>query len=144
MPELNTVRIALLSSTSITIGTNSNGTKIDLLLVPTGFKCVITEIVLRSPSGTLAGCNDVDFGVGAACATQAFLNNVTNIEDMTSESDFMRLTTSGDDYKMIDGADATVANRTFGIYVVAGATTAGAIVQIDVFGYMWSTSDSGA
>jgi len=137
MADMKEKGIALLNSKSVTIGTNSNATKTILYTVPEGKDCIITEVILRNPSGTLAGCTDVDFGVGATCATQAFLNNETGIGDMTATTDFMRLVTSSDDYKVIDGDDATAANREFGIYVVAGATAAAATVTIDVFGYIF-------
>ncbi len=137
MADLKDIAIALLSSTSITIGDNSNGTKIDLYIVPDAKICIITDVILHTPSGTLAGCNDVDFGTGPAAATQAFLNNVTNIEDMTSALDYMRLVATGNDYKFINGAEADPDDRTFGIYVVTGATTDAATVTIDVFGYLY-------
>jgi hypothetical protein len=129
--------LMLLSSTSVTMGTNANGSKQILYTVPYGKDCVVTEVIIRNPSGTLAGCNDVDFGVGAACATQAFLNNETGIIDVTATDDFMRLVTSSNDYKVIDGSDTTMANTQFGIQIIAGATAAAATATIDVFGYIF-------
>lgn len=126
--------IALLSSTSVTMGTNANGTKQILYPVPYGKDAIISELHIRNPSGTLAGCNDVDFGTGAACATQNFLNNETGIVDMTATDDFMRLVTSSDDYKVIDGSAAAAVDREFGIQIIAGATAAAATAIIDVFG----------
>ena len=137
MADMKEKGIALLSSTSVTMGTNANGTKQILYYVPVGKDAIITEVIIRNPSVTLDGCNDVDFGVGAACATQAFLNNETGIIDMTSATDFMRLVTSSNDYKVIDGSDATAANREFGIQIIAGATAAAATATIDVFGYIF-------
>ncbi len=129
--------LALLSSTSVTMGTNANGTKQILYTVPDGKDCVVTEVIIRNPSGTLAGCNDVDFGTGAACATLNFLNNETGIIDVTATDDFMRLVTSSDDFKVIDGSAAAAVDREFGIQIIAGATAAAATATIDVFGYIF-------
>jgi len=137
MADVKEKVLSLLSSTSVTMGTNANGTKQILYSVPNGKDCVITEVIIRNPSATMSGCNDVDFGVGIACATQAFLNNETGIVDMTSTTDYMRLTTSGDDYKVIDGSDATLVNSQFGIQIITGATSAAATATIDVFGYIF-------
>jgi len=129
--------IMLLSSTSVTMGTNANGTKQILYTVPSGKDCVVTEVIIRNPSGTLAGCNDVDFGTGAACATLNFLNNETGIIDVTATDDYMRLVTSSDDFKVIDGSAAGAVDREFGIQIIAGATAAAATATIDVFGYIF-------
>ena len=129
--------LALLSSTSVTMGTNANGTKQILYSVPYGKDCVVTEVIIRNPSGTLAGCNDVDFGTGVACATQNFLNGETGIIDVTATDDFMRLVTSSDDYKVIDGSAAAAVDREFGIQIIAGATAAAQTATIDVFGYIF-------
>ena len=137
MADLKEKGIALLSSTSVTMGTNANGTKQILYPVPYGKDCIITDVIIRNPSASLAGCNDVDFGVGAACATQAFLNNETGIVDMTATTDYMRLVAVSDEYSVIDGSDATAANREFGIQIIAGATSAAATATIDVFGYLF-------
>lgn len=129
--------IVLLSSKSITIGTNSDGTKIDLYTPPSGKDGIVEYVILRNPSGTLAGCNDVNFGVGAG-TTGSWIDAETGIEDMTATSDYMVLERTNhisNEFSVIDGDDATANNRTFGIYVVAGATAAAATVTIDTFGY---------
>jgi len=130
--------IALLESTSVTMGTNANSTKQILYTVPAGKKCIITNVIIRNPSASLAGCNDVDFGVGAACATESFLNHETGIVDMTTATtDFMNLVAVSDEYSIIDGDAAAAVDREFGIYIVAGATSAAATATIDVFGYLF-------
>lgn len=130
--------IALLESTSVTMGTNANSTKQILYTVPAGKKCIITNVIIRNPSASLAGCNDVDFGVGAACATESFLNHETGIVDMTTATtDFMNLVAVSDEYSIIDGDAVNAVDREFGIYIVAGATSAAATATIDVFGYLF-------
>ena len=128
--------MAMLSSESVTMGTAANGTKQILYTVPSGKDGIILGALIHNPTASLAGCNDVDFGVGAACATQAFLNNETGIADMTSTTDYMWLTAESNDYKVIDGDDATAANREFGIYIVAGSTLA-ATATIKTFGIIF-------
>jgi len=139
MSDAKTKGIALLSSTSITIGTNSNTTKIDLYTVPPGYNGIVEYVILREPSATLAGCNDCNFGVGAG-TTGSWIDAEAGIEDMTATNDYMvleRTSHISNEFSVIDGDDATANNRTFGIYVVAGATGAAYTVTIDVFGYIF-------
>jgi hypothetical protein len=131
--------IMLLSSTLITIGTNSNATKIDFYTVPPGSNGIVEYVILREPSGTLAGCNDVNFGVGAG-TTGSWIDGETGIEEMTATNDYMvleRTSHISNEFSVIDGDDATANNRTFGAYIVAGATQADATVTVDTFGYIF-------
>lgn len=131
--------VSLLSSTSIVIGTNSNGTKLDLYTVPSGKNGIIEYIILREPSSTLAAANDLNFGIGAG-TTGSWIDNETGVVDMTATDDYMvleRTTHISNEFSVIDGDNATANNRTFGIYVVAGAAGATATVTIDVFGYIF-------
>jgi len=140
MADVKEKGIALLSSTTgVIVGTNGNAAKTILYTVPAGKRAIITHVILRDPSVTLAGCNDVDFGTGIASATENFLNNETGIVDMTAVTDFMVLTAESNEYTIIDGDNATANMREFGIYVVAGATSAAATVTIDVFGYLFDS-----
>jgi len=109
-----------------------------LYTAPEGKRCIVTHVVIRDPSATLAGCDDVDFGTGAACATQNFLNNETGIGDMTDTTDYMVLTAGSDEYTIIDGDAAAAVDREFGIYPVDGSDGA-ATATIDVFGYLFDS-----
>lgn len=129
----------LKTTTGVIVGTNGNGAKTILHTCPAGKRMIPVFVILRDPSASLAGCNDVDFGTGAACATENFINNETGIVDMTATTDYMILTTSSDEYTIIDGDAAAAVDREFGIYVVAGATSAAATVTIDVFGYLFDS-----
>lgn len=131
--------VCLLSSTSITIGTNSNATKIDLYTVPSGKNGIVEYIILREPSGTLVGADDLNFGIGAG-TTGSWIDAEAGVVDMTATDDYMVLERTNhisNEFSVIDGDNATANNRTFGIYVVAGATAAAATVTIDVFGYIF-------
>ena len=129
----------LKSNAGVVMGTDANGTKQILYTCPEGKRCIPVFVIIRDPSGTLVGCNDVDFGSGAACATENFINNETGIVDMTATTDYMILTTSSDEYTIIDGDAAAAVDREFGIQVIAGATQADATATIDVFGYLFDS-----
>lgn len=132
--------IALLGTVAgVILGTDGNAAKTILYTVPAGKRMVPVFVIIRDPSATLAGCNDVDFGTGAACATLNFINNETGIVDMTATTDYMILTTSSDEYTIVDGDAAAAVDREFGCYVVAGATSAAATATIDVFGYLFAS-----
>jgi len=131
--------IMLLSSTSVIIGTASNGTKLDLYTVPSGKDCIVDFVILRNPSATLSGCTDVNFGTGAG-TTGTWLDNETGVFELNATTEYMKLIaddSTSNDLPIIDGDDTTAANREFGIYVVAGATGAAYTVTIDVFGYLF-------
>ena len=137
MADFKESGIALLNSVTVTMGTNANGTKQILYSAPYGKDCIPLGVLIRNPSGTLAGCNDVDFGTGAACATQSFLNNETGIVDMASATDYMWLTAESNDYKVIDGSAAAAVDREFGIQIIAGATAAATTATIKTFGILF-------
>ena len=128
---------ALLGTTS-SINMNQNTTLIELYTVPANKRAIVTMVVLRDPSATLAGCNDVDFGVGTTAAVESFLNNETGIGDMTATTDYMVLTAASDEYTIIDGDDSTAAKRTFSMYLVTGSTGS-ATATVDVFGYLFDS-----
>lgn len=109
-----------------------------LYTVPEGKRAIITHVILRDPSATAAGCDDADFGTGAASATQNFLNNETGIGDMTAITDFMTLVAVSDEYTIIDGDAAAAVDREFGITIVDGSDGA-CTMTIDVFGYLFDS-----
>lgn len=126
--------ISLLDSTSsIDMET---GAKQILYTVPAGKRMIPIELVLRDPSGTLDGCDDVDFGSGTNADT--WLNNETGITDMTATTDFMVLRADSDEYTIIDGDAAAAVDREFGIKVIDGSDAA-ATATIDTFGYLFDS-----
>lgn len=131
--------MSLLSSTSVIIGDDSDSSKIDLYTIPAGKNGIVEYIILREPSGTLAGCADLNFGVGAG-TTGSWIDGETGVAEMTAVTDYYVLERTNhisNEFTVIDGGDATANNRTFGVYVVTGATTDAATVTIDVFGYLF-------
>jgi len=129
----------LLSSTSVTIGTNGNAAKQDLYTVPPGKNGIVEYIILREPSASLTGATDINFGVGAG-TTGSWIDAESGVADMTATTDYQvfELTNHiSNEFTVIDGDDATANNRTFGVYPIAGATGAAYTVTIDVFGYIF-------
>ena len=64
MADMKEKGIALLSTTT---GIDmAAAAKTILYTVPAGKRCIVTHVIIRDPSATLAGCDDVDFGTGAA------------------------------------------------------------------------------
>lgn len=137
MAESNEYVLARLSTTT-SVDMQTTSAKTTLYTVPAGKRMIPIMVVIRDISASLAGCDDVDFGVGSTCSTEAFLNNETGLGDMTATTDYMALTAASDEYTIIDGDDGTLANRQFGIYIVDGATAA-ATASIDVFGYQFDS-----
>jgi len=126
--------IMLLSSTA---GVDmETGAKQVLYTPPAGKRGIPLELIIRDPSGTLAGCDDADFGTGADADT--WLNNETGIGEMTATTDFMVLRADSDEYTIIDGDAAALADRQFGIKVINGSDAA-ATTTIDVFGYQFDS-----
>lgn len=109
-----------------------------LYTVPEGKRCIVTHVIIRDPSATMVGCDDVDFGTGAASATQNFLNNETGLGHMTATTDFMVLVAVSDEYTIIDGDAAAAVDREFGMTIVDGSDGAATAV-IDVFGYLFDS-----
>ena len=103
------------------------------------FKCprrkraIIDHVKIHSNAGSLAGADDINFGGGAAAATPVWLD-AGDISSMTTAQMELKLVPAGATV-IIDGDDATVANRTFGAEVVSGATTT-TTYWIDVWGYL--------
>lgn len=135
MADLKELAIARLSRTT-GIDMNADAPTLNALYtVPPGKKAIIDCVIIHSNDADLTGMNDVDFGAGATATSPGWLNNETGIVDMTAANDWMILRSDSDEYTMIDGDDATAANRTFSMYVVSGSTGA-ATATVDVFGYL--------
>jgi len=118
--------LALLSSTAaVDMKTSAKNT---LYTVPTGKKAIITHVVVRQPSASLADGVDYDLGDGAACDTW---RQAISLTTMTATTDFMvipSIAATPVKYTVFDAGDA------FGIKPITGSTLA-ATATIDVFGY---------
>jgi len=100
----------------------STGTKEDLYTVPTGKKCIVTHVVVRSASGALGADND--FGDGAAANTWLQTVNLSTV----GANEYYVIESNNTAYTIFDAGDV------FGVLPIAGtAETA----TIDVFGYLF-------
>lgn len=135
MGNLKEQAMALLSRT-VVLDVQSDGPTLNqLYTVPPGKRAVIAEVVLHSPTASLAGMDDVDFGGGVIATAPDWVQNETGIGAMTAVDDYMNIRGDSNEYGAIDGDDAQLANRTFSMYVVSGSTGV-AGVTVDVFGYL--------
>jgi len=96
--------------------------------VPTGKKAVITHVVIRNPTASLADGVDFDIGSGAVCDTWRQAVSLTSLTATT-------------DYIVIPNIAATPVKYTieaaaaaFGIIPITGATL-DADATMEVFGY---------
>lgn len=121
--ELRQNALTLLSSTSVdmkTVATTS------IYTVPLGYTLYITHIVVRDPTGSLAGGTDYDFG------------DSTNSNYFKETVDLSALTGS-EDYEIVTSTDTahTHINETESVdVVVVTGSTDSANATIDLFGYL--------
>jgi len=125
MADLKEKAIALLSSTG-SVDMQTAAAKTELYTVPTGSVAYITNIIVRTPSATLAGGTDYDFGTGALCDTW---KQTVDLSSMTATTDYMVIDSENTKYTI------SAAGSVIGIYVNTGSTGA-ATATIDVFGYL--------
>ena len=110
-----------------TAGMQTADGKTTIYTIPTGKKAIVSAVLVRNPTASLAGGTDYDFGDGAAADTW---QTAIDLSAMTA-------TTDG---KLIwdDGAKKTIfdAGDQFGIKPITGST-ADADATIVIFGYEW-------
>jgi len=105
----------------------------NLYTCPRTKKAIIDHLRFHSNAGSLAGMNDIDIGGGAAAVTPAW-KTTADVSSMTTAQMEMKISSDGA-VVIIDGDDATVANRTLSARVIAGATTTTTVI-IEVWGYL--------
>ena len=134
MADLRENAITLLGSVAIA-DFNAAATT-DIFVVPAGKILIPTMVVFHSNDGTLVatGTGDANLGGGADSASPAWVDAFAGFEDMTATGDFYVLRADGNENIVIDGDDATAANRVFSVTVVTGSDANG--VTIDLFGYL--------
>lgn len=117
---------ALLSSTVVNVATTA--TKLTLYTVPAGKSCVVTRIVVRSPSASCANLTSVGFGFDTTCTNWKTSLSLANLTTVTTGFLTVDLTTVT---QAIIGTAASV----FGFYITTSTATGTATV--DVFGYLF-------
>ena len=124
MSSLNENALTMLGSA--TIDTQAGDSKTTVYTVPTGKTAVITHVVIRSPSGSLADGTDFDIGSGANADTWLQANDLSA---MTATTDY-KVITSTTKYTL------EAAGAEFGILPITGAT-ADTTATMEVFGYLF-------
>ena len=122
MSELATGALTLLASGTVNL--QNADPKSSVYTVPQGKSAIVTKVVIRNPSASLADGTDFDIGTGASC------------DDWVSTNDLSALTATDDCIAISPAAGFKVfaAADVFGILPVTGAT-ADATATMDVFGY---------
>jgi hypothetical protein len=105
---------------------NGDGKTI-VFTVPTGKSCIVTHMVVRNPSGSLAGGTDFDFGDGANADTW---KTTVDLSSMTAITDYMLLTVTDAKITIFDAGDA------IGVKPATGAT-ADVTATVEIFGYLY-------
>jgi len=124
MSALNENALTLLGSAVVDLQ-NGDG-KTTVYTVPPGKTMIVFCVIIRTPSGSLAGGTDFDIGSGALADTWKQTNDLSLLTAIT-------------DYKVItDLAKHTmeVAGAEFGIIPVTGAT-ADVTATMDLYGYLF-------
>jgi hypothetical protein len=126
MADLKTLAESLLSSTSA-VDMKTASQKRTLYTVPIGKTAIITKIVVRTISATLAGGTSYAFGGTATCNDW---KTGVNLSGLTATTLYYVISN--------DNATATlqVAGTVIGMYITTGSTGA-ATATIDVFGYIY-------
>lgn len=131
MADLRKYAITLLNSTGGVDMKTAGATT--LYTIPTGLTAVITHIVIRNPSASLAGGTDYNFG-----------GNDADYNDFRDAVDLSGVTGGATSYAIVtqhaggDVVESTVqaAADLFKINVVTGSDAA-CTATIDVFGYLY-------
>ena len=125
MPNLNESGITLLAS--VTVDLQAADPKSTIYTVPAGKSLIVTHVIIRNPTASLAAGNDFDLGDGVSANTWI---NTVDLSSMTATTDFMVIEGNDVKYTVFNAGDV------FGIIPVTGAT-ADAQATAEVFGYLF-------
>ena len=115
--------IALLDSATVNL--QNGDSKSIAYTIPTGMSAIVTHVVIRNPTASLAGGTDFDIGDGAGADTWV---TATNLSTLTATTDCIVIQAPSTKFTVFNAGDE------FGILPVTGAT-ADADATMDVFGY---------
>jgi len=112
---------------NITVHLRNGDAKSNIYTVPVGKKMIVSDVVIRTPTDSLAGGTDFNFGDGAACTTW---RQTVDLADLTLVSHYRIISSNDVTYTIFDAGDV------FGIIPVIGAV-ADADAKADLFGYLY-------
>ena len=110
---------------SATVHLQNGDSKTTVYTVPASYKAIVTKVVIRNPTASLAGGNDFDIGDGAGADTW---KTTIDLSTLTAATDCIVIQPPATKLTVLDAGDA------FGIIPATGAT-ADADATMDVFGY---------
>jgi hypothetical protein len=110
---------------SATVNLQNGDSKSTVYTVPTGKSAIVTLVVIRNPTASLADCTDANIGDGAGADTW---KETINLTTLTATTDHIVIQPDTTKKTVFDAGDA------FGIITETGAT-ADADATMDVFGY---------
>lgn len=108
-----------------TVDLQNGDAKTTVYTVPVSKSGIVTQVVIRNPTESLAGGTDFDIGDGAGADTWV---TAVNLSTLTASTDCIIIPAPTAKFTVFDAGD------TFGIIPVTGAT-ADAQATMDVFGY---------
>jgi hypothetical protein len=130
--DLKEKTIELLASVTMSMATNAS--KQTLYTVPVGKSCVISRVVVRSPSASCAAATSVAFGFTVTSGTVGdFLASQTFVNLSTATTGALILTFPSHATTQTQSAIG-IAGTTFGIWIATGAAVT---ATIDVFGTLF-------
>lgn len=121
--NLKDCAISLLDSG--TAGMQNGDPKTTIYTVPVGKKAMVTHVIVRQPTASLAGGTSFSFGDGANADTW---KTAVNLSSMTAATDGIVVTNDNSKYTVYDAGDA------LGVKPATGAT-ADAEAFVEYFGY---------
>ena len=121
---------AITKLASATVNLQNGDGKSTIYTVPAGKKMIVTHVIIRSPTASLADGTDFDLGDGANADTW---RNAISLTTLTASTDFIvipSVAATPVKYTIFDAGDE------FGIKPVTGAT-ADADATAELFGYLY-------
>lgn len=111
----------------VTVNLQAGDAKTTIYTVPTGKKLVVTRVVIRNPSGSMAGGTDFDLGDGANADTWV---NAVDLSGLGA-AQYRVISADNANFTVFDAADV------FGIKPATGAT-ADVTATAELFGYLYN------
>lgn len=127
---INTLEDSMIAKLAgVTAGMQAGDGKTNLYTVPTGYKMIVTDILIRSLTGSLAGGTDFSLGDGAGASNW---KSGIDLSALTTTSHYIHLTAHRN-----AGNTVYAAAAVFGIIPNTGAT-ADVDAVVEVFGRIFT------
>jgi hypothetical protein len=122
IPDLITGSISKLAS--VTVNLQNGDSKTTIYTIPTGKSCIVTYVIIHTPSGNMAG--GTNFSIGSGASADSWDTGI----DLSSLTGYITLTKNNENMTI------EVADNIFGILPVVGAV-ADVTATCDLFGYLF-------